>query len=144
TTTPTPTTTPTIDPVTREDLALGSGSYTRYSSHYHVQMSVAALLDPTLLTIEAGRLTSFRVHDQSSYLPAGCTQTGSDGETARLTCEVPPGQGTFAIDLVASQLEVTVRVSAPGNEDPDPLDDRLAFASAGQPVQSPSIVSARP
>ncbi len=127
---PTVNPTPTPDPATHEDLRLSSGSHTYYGPDHHVEMSVAALLDPTVLTIDVVGLTRFAVHSGSSYLPATCTQTSTDATATRLTCQLSPGTGMFAMDLVVSgSLDVTVRVSAEGNEDPDPTNDVLTFQS---------------
>jgi hypothetical protein len=116
--------------MTHEDLAIGSGSYIYYGPHYHLQLSATALLDPTLLTIDVRGLTSFTVHGEASYLPSTCEQTSTDGDFVRLTCQVAPGQGAFAIDVVvAGQLDVTMRVDAVDNDDPDPTNNVLTFLS---------------
>ncbi|MBB3042279.1 RNA polymerase sigma factor [Nocardioides soli] len=136
--TETPTETPPVDPKTQEDLAIGSGSHTYYGPHHHVQMSVAALLDPTVITLRVHRLESFWVHDESSYLPMAepdspCVQRHIDGDLSELTCRIsvsPPRQGIFAIDLVvAGELDVVARVSAADNADPNPDNDELEFRS---------------
>lgn len=124
----TPTETPTIDPTTHEDLAIGSGSHSYYGPHHHVQMSVRALLDPTVITLDVRGLQSFQVHPEPSYLPATCERAPAVGDRTRVTCELPPGEGTFAIDLVVSGvLDVVARVSAADNADPNPGNDELVF-----------------
>jgi RNA polymerase sigma factor (sigma-70 family) len=126
----TPTVSPTVDPMTHEDLAIGSGSHAYYGPHHHVQMSVTALLDPTIITIDVHGLQSFSVHTETTYLPATCAQAGIEGDVTRVTCQLAPGQGAFAIDVVVSgQLDAVARVSAVDNVDPNPANDELVFQS---------------
>jgi RNA polymerase sigma factor (sigma-70 family) len=128
--TETPTTTPTVDPTTHEDLAIGSGSHAYYGPHHHVQMSVTALLDPTIVTIDVRGLQSFTVHTETTYLAATCAQAGVDGDVTKIACQLAPGQGTFAIDVVVSgELDAVARVSATDNVDPNPANDELVFQS---------------
>jgi RNA polymerase sigma factor (sigma-70 family) len=128
--TETPTATPTVDPTTHEDLAIGSGSHAYYGPHHHVQMSVTALLDPTIVTIDVRGLQSFTVHTETTYLAATCAQAGVDGDVTKVACQLAPGQGTFAIDVVvAGELDAVARVSAADNVDPNPSNDELVFQS---------------
>jgi hypothetical protein len=47
-----------------------------------------------------------------------------------VTCQLAPGQGAFAIDVVVSgQLDAVARVSAVDNVDPNPANDELVFQS---------------
>jgi RNA polymerase sigma factor (sigma-70 family) len=126
--TPTPTE-PSPDPdVTHEDLALGAASHTYYGPHHHLQMSVSSTAASTVLLVDVLGLISYDVHAEPAYLPATCAPTEADAERTVLTCDLGEGEGTFAIDVVVSgALDASVRITAPGNADPDPDDDELRF-----------------
>jgi RNA polymerase sigma factor (sigma-70 family) len=135
--TPSPSPSPSTTPGSsgrHEDLSITNPTSYFADPQHHLEMTVAALATPTYVVLDVSDYVSHTVHADRDFASTTCQAAPVRGTThTRLTCRLVPGDlgpapGQFAIDLVVDgPLDVTARISAPDNRDPNRTDDQVRF-----------------
>lgn len=128
---PRPTPTPPATPPARvgTDLALSAASATDLGSYRTLTLRVAAPLREAVLTFTVGAMSTYTVHPDGAFPGTACTAAPGAGDLTTITCRLDrAATGALTIDVVADgPLRASARVAAPGNTDPVPSNDTVAF-----------------